>query len=233
MPDTPTAAAPVELSPERQQLAAAQKRLSDWEIYVAHARSVGLAAIDQKRATAGRDLVAAKEVLQEAHNAANQPRAALARALGRAAGPTVAEAERSVSVAEDAYNAISHEYDLVRQEIERIDGQGGEVDRAKYAVKQGIAEILRAEGVIDRLMAERLELLTRANAIKSALRVIFFAIPASKEGAAQFDPAPGAYAPDNSISAPLAAAVEALGTNPGAALPEFPPELAPREAAAA
>jgi hypothetical protein len=172
--------------------------------------------------------------VQGAQKAANQPRAALARALGRAAGPTVPEAERAVSVAEDAYNAISREHDLVREEIERLDGQGGEVDRAKYAVKQAIAGVLRAEGVIDRLMAERLELLTRANAIKSALRVIFFAIPASKEGAAQFDPAPGAYAPDVSVSAPLAAAVEKLRTDPAAALPDLPPEPAPqREAAAA
>jgi hypothetical protein len=64
MPDTPTAAAPIELSPERQQLAAAQKRLSDWEIYVAHARNVGLAAVDEKRTAAGRDLVAARDALQ-------------------------------------------------------------------------------------------------------------------------------------------------------------------------
>jgi hypothetical protein len=220
-----------EVSPERQRLAAAIAKVDEWERYIAHAREVGLANADAAATALGNDLVAAEGALKDAEDRRNSARSALKRALGHEVGPSPETARRDLEVARSAWAEAWRQRELVKEEIERL--ERNELVFAHAARREAVAAVIRCEGIVDRLIAERDELLLRANSIRNALLVLAFAMPPGKNVGWDATRHPASFPPDISVSAAYAAWVKLLEVD-AAALPDLPPEPAPqREAAAA
>jgi hypothetical protein len=218
--------APVVLSPERQHLAAAIAKVDEWEKYICHCRDAlaNLEAEVQKHAGA---LVAAENALKKMDAEGNAAKAALQRALNReATSPSPAAARRAAEAARVAYNEAYEQRSLTRTEIERL--EQNDLSRAIHLRREAIAAVLRSEGVVDRLVAEREEVLARAHALDTALAALTFAMPSQQVLTWSYRPVE--YPRDESIAGPLRALVTALESNAAAVLSEGP---APQPEAAA
>jgi hypothetical protein len=212
--------APVVLSRERAELAAAIAKVDEWEKYISHCRDVGLANLDAEVQTRARTLVVAEDALKELEAAGNAGRSVLRRAINHEAASSPEAARRDVEVARAAWNESFRQRSLARTEIQRMDDN--ELRRAQSAKAEAIRRVILAEGVVDRLLRRYDELQIEANAVANALRVVQAAIPYPRSLTWDTPKHPNEFPPDTSISAPLRLALVALETDPAAPLPPLP-----------
>jgi hypothetical protein len=230
MPDTAAAAATAEPSPARAALADAIATRREWESFRTKAQEA-LAAVEVKRAAAGRALLQAEDALRQVQTETNQPKAALARALGHSAGATLAQLERAVALARETYDEIAHEHTLVKDEVDRLQGPGGGVARAEGACRTALGALLVASPGVAGLLTELHAVRRRAKTITAALDEVARvsrALPAHR-----YAVHPADEQPDPQLAATWRDVIAKLLVDGNAPLPGGDPEPAPPRAAEA